>query len=69
MSYIWLNQYFNGSNRLLLNTIDTIFKDQYKQIWIRNVSESPKCLNYRMYKHDHKIELYTHDLIPKSKYC
>ena len=64
MSYIWLNQYSNGSNRLLLNTIDTILKDQYKQIWIRNVSESPKCLNYRMYKHEHKIELYTHDLIP-----
>ena len=38
--------------------VKTILKDQYLQSWNSNVFQSSKCINYRMYKSDYKLEPY-----------
>ena len=65
MSYIWESQYFNGSNWLNA-TIKQILIDQFKQIWKGRVYESPKGLNYRLFKENLEFEEYFTKLDDKN---
>lgn len=56
LSYVWQNQFFSGSKTLLLNKLDAVLKSQFVQNWHADLYSSNKCLNYRMYKTEHKFE-------------
>ena len=49
----------NLENRIwLANTVLQTSQDQYKQLWSASVNESSKCVNYRIFKTEHKFENY-----------
>ena len=53
----WTDQYF-GSTTWLYKTVKQNIIDQFKQIWHYNLLNSPKALNYRMFKEKLEIEKY-----------
>lgn len=57
MSNIWINQNPQNSN-WLANTVFQKNQDQFKQSWSALLNESSKCVNYRMFKTEHKFEKY-----------
>lgn len=56
LSYIWQSQYFPGSKYALLNLVETSLKDQYRQNWNSDIVSSSKCINYRIYKSEFRLE-------------
>lgn len=65
LSYIWLSQNINEDIESFKNEIKVNLHDQYQQTWSSAVFQSPKCLNYRIFKPDLKFETYLTDL-PQS---
>lgn len=60
-SEIWINQ--NPENtKWLSSQVYLTLQDQYKQSWSTLINESPKCINYRIFKTEHKFENYLIDL-------
>lgn len=57
MSYIWISQDPQNS-KWLANTVLQKCQDQYKQSWFASLNESSKCINYRIFKTEHKFESY-----------
>ena len=66
MSYIWTSQNPQNSE-WLANTVLQKSQDQYVQSWFASVNESSKCVNYRIYKTEHKFENYLITLPPKLR--
>ena len=62
LSYIWYNQAYQFSREHLLTLVESSLKHQYLQNWTSLVNESPKCINYRIYKQEHKFEIIYNDL-------
>ena len=52
--YVWTNIYFVSAT-WLYNTAQQNIIDQFKHIWYSNLQNSPKALNYRIFKD--KLEL------------
>ena len=65
-SYIWISQNPQNSE-WLANTVLQKSQDQYKQLWSVSVHESSKCVNYRIFKTEHKFENYLLNLPFKLK--
>ena len=57
MSYIWINQNPQNSE-WLANTVLQKSRDQYKQLWLPSVNESTQCVNYRIFKTEHRFKNY-----------
>ena len=57
MSYIWISQTPQNSE-WLANTVLQMGQGQYKQLWSASVHESSKCVNYKIFKTEHKFENY-----------
>ena len=57
MSNIWTYQHPKNSI-WLSKTVYQKLQDQYRQSWLAALNESPKCLNYRIIKTEHKFENY-----------
>ena len=57
MNYMWISQNPQNSE-WLANTVLQKSQDQYKQLWSASVHESSKCVNYRIFKTEHKFENY-----------
>lgn len=57
LSYVWNNQYALNPNWLYC-TIKQNLTDQFRQLWLSDLQNSPKSLNYRIYKEDYKLEDY-----------
>ena len=55
-SYIWISQNPQNSE-WLANTFLQKSQEQYKQLWSASV-QSSKCVNYRIFKTEHKFEKY-----------
>ena len=66
MSYIWTSQNPQNSE-WHANTVLQKSQDQYVKSWFASVNESSKCVNYRMYKTEHKFENYLITLPPKLR--
>ena len=64
MSNIWTYQHPQNSI-WLSKTVYQKLQDQYKQSWSAALNESPKCLNYRIIKTEHKFENYLIRMLPK----
>lgn len=62
LSNYWLN-YIPSSPNVFKNNVKTRLKDQYMQNWHSTIMNSSKCLNYRMYKLNFKLEQYF-DILP-----
>lgn len=57
LSYLWNGQYVvNGI--WLSKYVQYILESQFKQQWISSIQDSSKCLNYRIFKSEHKFENY-----------
>ena len=56
-SYIWNFEIFQNQN-WLINNIKLRLLDQFKQVWHDTVENSPKALNYRLFKHSLEFENY-----------
>ena len=56
-SYIWSNQSVLKLNKLKCS-ITQVYKDQYIQEWNSKVDESGKCINYKIFKTNIKLEKY-----------
>ena len=72
LSYIWNNQSFVNRN-WLKSHVKMILMDQYKQFWNGEVFNSPKGLNYRIFKNELEYERYldvlsTNDRILLTKF-
>ena len=57
MSNIWIYQHPQNSS-WLSKTVLLKLQDQYKQSWSASINDSSKCLNYRIFKTEHKFENY-----------
>jgi hypothetical protein len=57
LSQYWLSQNV-PKNVNLSNLVKQSLCDQFKQNWTNTVYDSPKCLNYRIFKSVHKFESY-----------
>ncbi len=57
LSYIWETQNFIN-NGWLCNSVKQILTDQFNQTWISCVQNSPKGLNYRIFKEKLEFEDY-----------
>lgn len=57
LSYVWINQSFSSINWLKPIVKETLI-NQFLQDWFRNVENSPKCLNYRIFKKSFGQEIY-----------
>ncbi|MEW8547673.1 MAG: reverse transcriptase family protein, partial [Candidatus Thiodiazotropha sp.] len=57
LSYMWLEQKVTSIN-WLKNTVKSRLKDQYLQSWFSAIDNSPKCINYRLFKSEFKMEEY-----------
>lgn len=55
-SYMWQSQQVNTNT--LKNLLKDRLQDQFRQTWAAEVFASPKCLNYRIFKHELKLESY-----------
>ena len=56
LSYVWTNQAYNGPRVSLLSLIDYRLQDQFFQTWWAKVNESNKCIHYRIFKTELKLE-------------
>ena len=65
LSNIWLNQSFPNKNWLKSKVKLTLI-DQFKQSWESTVENSPKSLNYRIFKEELKFENYLNILSKKD---
>ena len=63
-SEIWMSQSIPNFNSFK-HIVKSKLSDQYLQVWNSNVYNSEKCLNYRIYKCDLKLENYLVSL-PKN---
>ena len=61
LSYVWLEQKV-VSISWLVNTVKLRLKDQYVQSWFSAIDNSPKCINYRLFKSEFKLEEYMQKL-------
>ena len=59
---IWLAQSLPCSVSTFRNILKLRLKDQFIQKWHESISESGKCLNYRIFKNHFKLEKYLVDL-------
>ena len=66
MSNIWTYQHPQNSI-WLSKTVYQKLQDQYRQSWSAALNESPKCLNYRIIKTEHKFENYLIRMPPKMR--
>lgn len=57
LSYVWINQSFSSINWLKSIVKDTLI-NQFLQDWFRNVENSPKCLNYKIFKKGFGQDIY-----------
>ena len=57
LSYVWISKYFVSEN-WLYNTVKLSLIDQFRQTWHVAVQNSPKALNYRLYKDNLQLENY-----------
>ena len=57
LSYVWDTQNF-VSNTWLYNTVKQKLTDQFNQSWNSQVQNSPKALNYRIFKEKFEFEHY-----------
>ena len=57
LSFVWDAQYF-VNDTWLYTIVKQNLVDQFKQKWHTNVQESPKAINYRMYKENCEFEYY-----------
>ena len=55
ISNIWLYQHPQNSS-WLSKTVLLQLQDQYKQSWTTPINELPKCLNYIIFKTEHKFK-------------
>ena len=62
---IWLVQSLPCSVSTFRNLLKLRFKDQFILKWHESISESRKCINYRIFKNHFKLEKYLVDL-PKN---
>ena len=65
MSNIWLNQNFPNDKWLKLKVKQTLI-DHFIQNWRSKIRNSPKALNYRLYKHNLEFESYLNILPDKD---
>ena len=65
MSYVWNRQFFIR-NTWLYTIIKQNLIDQFKQSWHTTVQESPKALNYRIFKENLEFEHYFSKLDDKN---
>ena len=56
--YLWLNQDLNCSVHWFKSVISNRLKDQFIQLWNETINRSGKCINYRMFKSEFKLENY-----------
>ena len=56
--YLWLNQDLNCSVDWFKSVISNRLKDQFIQLWNETINRSGKCINYRMFKSEFKLENY-----------
>ena len=61
LAYIWNTQTFQNTKWLKLNIKQTLI-DQFIQLWSSLIQNSPKALNYRIFKEQLKTENYLHTL-------
>ena len=67
LSYVWLNHSFHNVH-WLKTTVYNILYDQFVQKWHSDIFNSPKALNYRIFKRSHVLEKYLLSLpIKKAK--
>ena len=59
--YVWENQQTNNAGQFLREFKQRVF-DQYRQTWAQETYESPKCINYRMFKSELSLEHYITEL-------
>ena len=64
LNYIWLSNNVTNIN-WLCKEVETRLQIQVTQKWNSDVYNSPKCINYRMFKAVFKTEMYFIDLQPK----
>lgn len=58
LSYMWLNQTCTVSDDFFKKQLKLRMYDQFQQTWLSEIHNSPKCINYRMFKDDLKLENY-----------
>ena len=56
--YLWLNQDLNCSVDWFKSVISNRLKDQFIQLWNETINRSGKCINYRMFVSEFKLENY-----------
>ena len=66
MSNIWIYQHPQNSS-WLSKTVLLKLQDQYKQSWSASINDSSKCLNYKIFKTEHKFENYLIRMSPKMR--
>ena len=66
-SNIWINQDIPNSN-WLISSIKLRLHDQFKQGWYSRIEQSPKALNYRIFKENFEFENYFRILEDKDIY-
>ena len=71
LSYVWLNHSFHNVHWLkttVYNILYDILYDQFVQKWHSDIFNSPKALNYRLFKRSNALEKYLLTLpIKKAK--
>ena len=65
LTELWLNQGFNVDKSWFRLFIKQRLSDQEQQNWIAKVNDSPKCINYRMFKTNFGFENYLNNLSQK----
>ena len=63
LNYIWMSNDVTHVNWLCAE-IQKRLQLQFIQNWLSNIQESPKCLNYRIFKTEFTTELYITKLQP-----
>ena len=64
LNYIWLSNVVTNIN-WLCREVQNRLQMQYIQEWNSVVHNSPKCINYRTFKTEFKMEFYISELQPK----
>ncbi len=57
LNHVWTDHQFPNVQWVKHN-VEAVLKDQYRQLWYSTVSDSSKCINYRIFKHEHQLENY-----------
>ena len=67
LTNIWQNQFSSAliNIKWIKAKVKLTLIDQFKQSWYSNLDNSPKALNYRIYKHELKFENYL-DILTKK---